>query len=239
MHIADTTTEYTIADQKRMQAAQRYFKWQVGLASAELGTRVLEVGCGIGNFSDHLRDRESVIGIDVDENCVAQWNARFVDRSHYQGFYVNAEDPGFLKLKQYRPDSIACLNVLEHIREDKLVLHQMREVLPVGGRIVLIVPAFEALYGQIDEKLGHFRRYTRKSMGATAESAGFRIRRLKYMNTVGFFGWWANARLFNRSEQSAAQIAVFDRYVVPFMSRVEGIVSPPFGQSIITVLEKN
>jgi 2-polyprenyl-3-methyl-5-hydroxy-6-metoxy-1,4-benzoquinol methylase len=238
MHEATTTTEYTIADQERMRAAQRYFQWQARMAEAELGKRVLEVGCGMGNFSDHLRDRKQVIGIDVEENCVAHWKERFADRPHYTGFMMNAESPEFRDLKRYEIDSIACLNVLEHIDKHELVLRHMWEVLPAGGRVVLMVPAFESLYGEIDARLGHFRRYTRASLATVAESAGFRLRRLKYMNFIGFFGWWANAKIFKRSEQSEDQIAFFDSYIVPVQSRIEKWISPPVGQSLIATLEK-
>jgi SAM-dependent methyltransferase len=233
-----TTTEYTIADQERMKAAKRYFAWQSRLAERELGRRVLEVGCGLGNFTQHLGDREFVVGIDIDENCVSRWRERFSDRNHYVGFTLNAEDPGFCDLTRYNIDSVACLNVLEHIEKDELVLKQMNRILPKGGRVVLIVPAFEALYGEIDDRLGHFRRYTRASLGRTAEAAGFHPRRLRFMNTVGFFGWWANAKIFKRSEQSESQIAVFDTYIVPVMSTLEAVIPPPFGQSILAVLEK-
>ncbi len=231
-------TEYTIADQERMQSAQRYFEWQARIAAAELGRKVLEVGCGMGNFSDHLSDRDLVVGIDVDENCVTRWKERFSNRPHYDGFLLNAEDPEFCDLKRYQVDSIACLNVLEHIDKHELVLKQMWQVLPHGGRVVLMVPAFEALYGEIDARLGHYRRYTRRSLASVAESAGFSLRRLRYMNVVGFFGWWANAKVFKRSEQSAGQIAFFDTYVVPMQARLESWIAPPFGQSIIATLEK-
>ncbi|MEP6961999.1 MAG: methyltransferase, partial [Acidobacteriota bacterium] len=72
-----------------------------------------------------------------------------------------------------------------------------------------------------------------------AEDSGFRPKVLRFMNTVGFFGWWANAKIFKRDEQSESQIAVFDSYVVPVMSRLEKWVPPPFGQSILAVLEKS
>ena len=208
------TAEYTIADQERMRAAQKYFLWQARLAEAELGKRVLEVGCGMGNFSDHLHDRELVVGIDVDENCVARWKERFQNRQHYTGFVLNAESPEFIELKKYQLDTVVCLNVLEHIEDHGLVLKQMWEVLPKGGRVVLIVPAFEALYGEIDRRLGHHRRYTKRLLSTLSRTAGFQVRRLRYMNVTGFFGWWANAKIFKRAEQSENQIAFFDSYIV-------------------------
>ncbi len=233
-----TDSEYTIADQERMKSAKRYFLWQSQMAESELGRRVLEVGCGLGNFSDHLRGRELVVGIDIDESCVRRWRERFADREQYIGLVLNAENPEFHELRHHKIDSIACLNVLEHIEQDEMVLRNMYSILPKGGRVVLIVPAFEALYGKIDARLGHYRRYTRKSLGRTAEAAGFRTRSLRFMNTVGFFGWWVNAKISQRSEQSEKQIALFDSRIVPVISRLEKWIAPPFGQSIVATLEK-
>jgi ubiquinone/menaquinone biosynthesis C-methylase UbiE len=233
-----TTSEYTVADQERMKAAQRYFQWQSKLAGQELGRRVLEVGCGMGNFTHQLGKRELIVGLDIDPNCLELWKQRFAGQSNYQGFVLNAEEEEFLSLRDYKIDSIACLNVLEHIDKHELVLHHMNAILPKGGRVVLIVPAFEALYGEIDAKLGHYRRYTPDSLRRVGEAAGFKVTQ-RYMNVVGFFGWWANAKIFHRKEQSEDQIAFFDSYIVPVMSRLEDWIHPPFGQSILAVLEKS
>jgi hypothetical protein len=58
------------------------------------------------------------------------------------------------------------------------------------------------------------------------------------MNTVGCLGWWFNAKVLRRTEQSEHQIRVFDNLIVPVLSRLESAVPPPFGQSIFAVLEK-
>ena len=68
----------------------------------------------------------------------------------------------FRALSRYHPDSCVCLNVLEHIEDDRRALENMASVLTPSGVIVLLVPASNALYGPIDRNLGHFRRYTRK-----------------------------------------------------------------------------
>jgi hypothetical protein len=114
----------------------------------------------------------------------------------------------------------------------------MSAVLPSGGTAVLIVPAFNALYGPIDERLGHYRRYSKRSFVQVARKAGFEPRILRYINSIGFFGWWFNAKVLKRTEQSAAQIRIFDAMVVPLLSRVERRLEPPVGQSIFAVLVK-
>jgi len=114
----------------------------------------------------------------------------------------------------------------------------MAAVIAPGGSIILLLPAFPALYGPIDRNLGHCRRYRRRDLARLASAAGLRVRRARFMNTIGFFGWWINARVLRRDTQSAAQIAFFDRVLVPLMSRLENVAAPPFGQSLFAVLEK-
>jgi hypothetical protein len=71
-----------------------------------------------------------------------------------------------------------------------------------------------------------------------AHSAGLDVVRARYLNLPGFFGWWANSRVFSRKKQSPDQISFFDRFVVPVASRIEDIIPPPFGQSILATLRK-
>ena len=139
----------------------------------------------------------------------------------------------------FMPDTVVCLNVLEHIQDDVQALRHMFNVLSPQGRVCLIVPAFESLRGTIDNRLGHYRRYTKRELAGSAHTVGFKIISLRYMNLAGFFGWWLNAKIYNREEQSLGQVKVFDRFIVPILSRVEPAVAPPFGQNVFAVLEKH
>jgi SAM-dependent methyltransferase len=229
---------YTVEDQERMSRARRYFAWQSRLAARELGRRVVEVGCGLGNFTETLLDRELVVALDAEPACIERLRQRYPGRANLHAIACEAPGPGFLELRRFEPDSCVCLNVLEHIADDLGALRAMAAILPPGGRVVLLVPAFPSLYGPIDRDLGHYRRYRRASLRQVAEAAGLRVKKMRYLNSAGFFGWWANSHIFRRREQSARQIAFFDDVVVPVMSRVEDVVQPPFGQSLFAVLER-
>lgn len=231
--------EYTVRDQERMDHAKRYFEWQFKMAEGNLSHRVLEVGCGLGNFTQHLIERDFVACIDIEPRCVETHRKRFAGRSNLASICLDILSPDFSELRKYEPSSIACLNVLEHVRDDAMALDQMNAVLPPGGTVVLIVPAFQFLLGPIDEKLGHYRRYSKRSLTQVAQKAGFQPRALRYINSIGFFGWWFNARVLKRAEQSTAQIKMFDSLVVPVLSRVERWIEPPVGLSIFTVLVKS
>jgi SAM-dependent methyltransferase len=228
---------YLLADQALMAHAKNYFAWQARLVLPELGQRVLEVGCGTGNFTQTLLDREMVIAIDHEPACVGRLAERFPGQPNLHTRICSPAEDTFRELAHLRPDSIVCLNVLEHIGDDAAALRNMAAILPPGSVIVLLLPAFPALYGLIDRNLGHFRRYSIASLKRLAAGVGLAIEKLQYMNLIGFFGWWVNARILQREAQSTSQIAVFDKWVVPVVSRLESRFPPLFGQSLLAVLK--
>jgi SAM-dependent methyltransferase len=231
------SAEYTVRDQERMKFAGNYFDWQARLVAPHVGKRVIEIGCGVGNFTRYLLDRELVVGIDIEPACAEQWQRAFPGHTNLIGTSMDVTDPVFLELKQHRPDTVVCLNVLEHVEDHVKALQHMHAVLPSGGRALLIVPAYEALYGPIDHNLGHYRRYSKKPFSELAASLGFHAS-MKYMNMVGCLGWWVNAKILKKTEQSEDQIKFFDSAIVPMLSKLEAAVEPPFGQSIFAVLQK-
>lgn len=131
-----------------------------------------------------------------------------------------------------------CLNVLEHIADDLKALLHIHHVLKPGGRMVLLVPAFQFLYRTVDRSLNHHRRYTRKNLLPRIREAGFEIERSFYMNVIGMAGWFLYNRVLKRKEESADRINFFDCCIAPVAARVERIVPAPFGLSLIAVSRK-
>jgi SAM-dependent methyltransferase len=231
-------TAYILEDQERMSKARNYFAWQSRLAQQHLGQRVIDVGCGIGNFTGLLLDRELVIAVDIEPRCIERLEQHYPDRDNLVPLVCDAGSREFRDLAACHPDSCVCLNVLEHIENDVAALENIASVLPRGGHVVLLVPAFEALYGPTDENLGHYRRYGRSGLCKVVRRAGLRIKNMHYLNLAGFFGWWTNSHVLRRDANSEKQIEFFDHVVVPLASRLERFVYPPFGQSLFAVLEK-
>src|SRR5579859_7244042 len=96
---------YTLRDQERMARAKNYFAWQGRLVTPELGRRVVEVGCGLGNFTGMLLDREVVIAIDIEPDCIERLAARYPGRANLHAFVGDAGDRSFAELARFRPDS--------------------------------------------------------------------------------------------------------------------------------------
>jgi 2-polyprenyl-3-methyl-5-hydroxy-6-metoxy-1,4-benzoquinol methylase len=229
---------YTLEDQRRMSHAKNYFAWQGRLVTREIGRRVIEVGCGVGNFTGLLLDREAVLALDKEPLCVEQLKKRYKSQQNLRALVCDVGELGAQRseLAGFGADSCVCLNVLEHIGDDARALRVMAAMVAPGGVVVLLVPAFPALYGPIDRNLGHFRRYTRSSITRLAAETGLLVRKAHYVNCAGFLGWWANSHIVKREAQSEKQIEAFDR-LVPVLSWMEGIAHPPLGQSLFVVLQ--
>ncbi len=221
-----------------MAKAKNYFAWQGRLVRPHLGHRVIEVGCGIGNFTSMLLDRDAVFALDIEAGCIEVLRNRYAGCGNLRAFVGEPGTKPFEDLRRERPDTCVCLNVLEHIENDGKALESMAAVLQPGGKVILIVPAFPSLFGPIDRNLEHIRRYRRDDLSNLAQRTGLVVEVSRFWNLVGFFGWWWNSHVGRRERQSAAQIALFDRAVVPLMSRLERLLPPPFGQSLFAVLRK-
>jgi SAM-dependent methyltransferase len=227
-----------VADLEVMAQANNYRNWMYRRIAPYVGQRILEVGSGIGNFTQLLLDRELVVPTDVSELCVRHLCERMGDGLRVQPKLLDLGHPSDEAWADYRFDTIICMNVLEHVEDDAHALSFMHSALAPGGRAIILVPAFSFLYGTVDSSIGHFRRYTRRDLLPPMRAAGFEIERSFYMNVVGMAGWFWNNRVRRIKEENAAQIGLFDRYVAPYAERVERLLPPPFGLSLIAIGHK-
>lgn len=65
-------------------------------------------------------------------------------------------------------------DVLEHIEDEAGALRQVHNLLRIGGRLFLTVPAYRFLHSADDVAAGHFRRYTLRSLRRAVQRNGFR-----------------------------------------------------------------
>lgn len=196
--------------------------------------RVLEIGSGIGNLSAFLLDRERLVLTDTREEYLQRLRRRFASRSNVAVARIVLPDD-LAGLGNQRFDAIICLNVLEHIEDDHTSLTAMRGLLAPGGRLVLLVPALPALYGEMDRALGHYRRYTRRELGERFAGAGLRVAHLEYFNLAGIPGWWWAGRVLRRRTIPRGPLKLYDLLVPLF--RLERFLPWRIGQSLIAIGE--
>lgn len=145
-------------------------------------TRVLEVGSGTGGNLDILARFGSVSGLEMDANAVAMSIERTAGRFDIR----RGRCPDDVPFQDGAFDLICFLDCLEHIAEDVCTLRRMHALLAPGGSILVTVPAYQWLWSAHDEFLHHHRRYDRASLTRCAQTAGYRIERVTYFNTLLF-----------------------------------------------------
>ena len=221
---------------ERMGKLSRYNDWIWRAISKHVGDRVLEVGAGIGNMTRVMYGRDLIVATDVELPYLHILRNRFAHNPTIRVERLDLNSDDYLRLMEYGFDTVVCLNVLEHIEDDHGALQRLYDVLVPGGKLLLFVPADQALYGTMDRQVGHFRRYSRQQLQDVIESAGFTSDDVFYQNVYGRFGWWLNGMVLKRTHMPANQSRLFD-FAVPVLRRIEPR-NPRKGLSLVAVATK-
>jgi SAM-dependent methyltransferase len=210
------------------------------VVSPALKGSILEVGSGLGTFSEHIIQRfpeSSVTLSDVSPTYVKNLEEKFgsdkVDA--YQLDLNNSED--FKKISHKKFDSIIAINVLEHIEDDMLALKQLHDLLNENGTLAILVPANKFLYNVIDKSIGHWRRYTKDEIRTKVKESSFSIDRVFSFNILGMIGWYINGNICKNPVINKQASGVFDK-LVPAMTVIEMILGRRIGLSVICFARK-
>lgn len=228
-----------IRDLEIMSRATNYTDWIFCKFKNFLGKRLVEIGAGIGNFTGKFLDRELVVAVDNYKPCIEYIKNRFADNNNIVPFEESIDSPSILSLSRYSPDTVVCINVLEHVEDDIAALDNMFSILTDGGKLILLVPAFQFMYGTIDRLVGHYRRYSKREIETKLVTTGFYLKSISYMNCIAPLGWFLNNCILKKQEESLSQVIIYDRFVVPWLRKIEQILIPPFGLSLVAVGEKS
>lgn len=220
--------------------AHNYNRWVLEWFAPYIGKRLLEVGTGQGNYAGYLEGLDTYISIDLDEQIIERAKK---DNRFGKYFLCDVTSPRLKEIsEEFDVDTILCLNVVEHIKDDKKAIMNMYESLPRGGHLLILVPAFQALYSSMDELAGHFKRYRVRDLEQIDPIIADNCVKFAYFNPVGGLGWWLNKfRKYKSLDDDSinAQIRFFDKYIVPLSKRLNPITSRFFGQSLLYVLKKD
>jgi len=170
---------------------------------------------------------------DLDEEHLGRLRVRFQGRPNLSSRLADlTATPDFVELRG-RFDTVVCLNVVEHVKDDLLALQNIRSALEPGGRAIILVPQDQSVYGTLDEVLGHFRRYSAAQLRKRMEDAGFEVERVFEFNHITRPGWWFNGRILKRRSFGRMQLRIFDA-LVPLWRRIDGMI-PWKGVSVIAI----
>jgi len=120
--------------------------------------RLLDLGCGVKPYQ-HIYDKyaDTAIGIDV---AASPHNIDQDDRI-YDGQTIPFNDNEF--------DIVLCTEVMEHVPEPQLFLHEIHRVLKAGGVLIMTVPFLVPLH----EEPHDYYRYTVHGLKHLLKNNGF------------------------------------------------------------------
>jgi SAM-dependent methyltransferase len=220
----------------RRQIVKRLISKYCALSSE---SKILEAGCGTGGNLELLNAFGTLDAFEFDEinRGMAQ------EKSGMKIPFGALPDEVPFKDKKY--NLIALLDVLEHIELDEASLTALGQKLETRGRILVTVPAMPWLWSKHDVVHHHFRRYTHKSLCATAEAAGLKVVKASYFNFL-LFPLVVIKRLADKltssdspdDETPSSWLNTLLFHVFRIEKHIVGSIPMPWGLSLFVILER-
>jgi 2-polyprenyl-3-methyl-5-hydroxy-6-metoxy-1,4-benzoquinol methylase len=199
-----------------LACSQKTAKRVVSLFSEYLGSRVLEVGGGLGQISDVLIDDDiDLVTLEPDAHLFGKLKEKYDHLSNPEVQNLTVE--GLLVEGKLAAefDSAIYVNVLEHIADDNSELVNVGKLLKTGGNVVIFSPALPILYGTMDGLSGHFRRYTKSELIDLVRDSGFEVIRVEYFDFVGIFPYFFMYRFLKVRTIGSGGMFVYDNIILP------------------------
>ena len=222
--------------------ADQFNSWMYETIQHYCHGNILEVGSGIGNISHYfLKNNAEITLSDLRKNycdILQSNNSKYPNLKQVVELDIIDEnfDTKYQKLLGSF-DSVYALNIVEHVKDDFLAIANCKKLLKPGGKLVILVPAYQKLYNAFDEELEHYRRYTQKSLDTLFEKNNLDIVHRQYYNFVGIFGWWFSGNILKKKTIPEGQMKFYN-LLVPIIRVIDKIVGNKAGLSVITVGQK-
>lgn len=201
-------------------------------ADSKRPLRILEIGSGIGSLTKILLKRGDVVACDISPDYMDKLTRRFRGHAGLQAHLWDATGPPLEEWPKF--DVVVAFNVLEHLEHDVDVLQSWSKLLVPGGALILLVPNSPRLYSPIDAAVGHYRRYTKKSLMEKLEAAGLQPAEVTYHNPLGVLGWLVNGVWLQRSQLPSGQLWLYST-AKPILLPIEAILGRFTGLSLACI----
>jgi methionine biosynthesis protein MetW len=174
----------------------------------EPNKKILDVGCATGRIAEKLNREKNctVVGIEINKEM-----AKIAEKRCQKVIIANIELLESIDYPNKFFDIILFADVLEHCRNSREILQNLRKYLSDSGYILISVPnianweiRLKLLFGKFDYKGGtilddgHLKFFTLTSIKRLVEESGYKVIEVKIRNTFlkslgrlfkTFFGW--------------------------------------------------
>lgn len=146
-----------LKNRSRLGLAYRNY-WLYPRLCRYLTGKVLDIGCGLGDF---LRYRPDTVGVDINPDTISWCNS--------QGLRAELMQDGMLPFADNTFDAAVLDNVLEHIAKPEALLAEIKRVVKTGGVLLVGVPGTKGYASDADHKMF----YTEEDLAEKITALGF------------------------------------------------------------------
>jgi len=209
-----------------------------------VGKSILDAGCGTGHVTfELLDDGYDVTAIDSSPELV-DFVQKMIEVVSYKADLRVLDLTNAEVLGKNRFDTTLCLDVLEHIADDRLAMKNLYYVSKKNGVLIVSVPALSFLHGIRDREIGHYRRYDKGHLINELRLAGFDIVDIRYWNFLGVLPVLFSEKILSKKVYEGM------RYSRKFLARllngllngwfcyIENNVRFPIGISLVAICRK-
>ena len=192
--------------------------------------KILDIGCGAGDFLQYMKENH--------------WNINGVDTSNKVRKIANKKlnikvmDPKDWINNKEKYDVITCWHSLEHVHEPWVYLDKIKKSLTLDGFLIVALPNYQSTDAKIYKEFWaaydtprHLYHFTIKSMNKTIKPHGLNIESIYRMNFDPFYVSMLSAKHMGKSFMSGL--------INGFKSWTLSIFSKDKCSSLIFIIKKN
>ena len=225
--------KYPKAVTERFDNANFHINYCLKFIKKYLKGDILEVGAGCGSFTKNYLNKSinSITLTELDKKNILDLKEKFKANANIKILNKNIEDV------RGKFDSIIYLHVLEHIKNDKKEILNATKRLNKNGFLIIMVPAHQKIYSNLDRAVGHFRRYEIEFFNKNFKS--LKKINVKFLDTMGYFLYLFNKFFFKKEVYpSKFKIFIWDKIFTPLTIIVDFIFRYRFGKCILVIYKK-
>jgi SAM-dependent methyltransferase len=219
---------------ERFDNANFHIKYCLRFIKKYIHGDILEIGAGCGSFTRNYYNLKikKIILTEKDKKNIKNLKEKFNKEKN-----VDVLDASINNINDLF-DTILYLHVLEHVQDDVGEIENAKKNLKSGGHLVVMVPAHQKLFGNLDKAVGHFRRYEKKDF--KKDLLGLQLVNFKYLDSIGYLLYYLNKIFFkNETFPSKFKIFLWDKIFTPISIIIDFLSNYRIGKCIVAVYRKN
>ena len=218
--------QYPETATERFDDANFHIKYCLSIFRKYLIGNILEVGAGCGSFTRNYykKNMDEIVLTEKDDKQIIDLN-------------ISISSLDIEKLTKSF-DTILYLHVLEHIKDDIKEIENATKKLNKDGHLIIMVPAHQKIYGNLDKAVGHYRRYEKKFFKNNFNN--LKLIDLKHLDSMGYLLYYLNKIFFKKETfPSKLKIFIWDKFFTPISIILDFFTNYQLGKCIIAVYKKN